>query len=86
MAGMREGSGLPTATNRVHYVCFSCRKAFKQRGSSNWDSNVPVRPFPCPHCKVEMVRLGRHFKAPRQGAVRAWQEVVRLYTQGERFD
>ena len=86
MAGQRSGPGVPTATNRVHFACFGCRKTFKQPGSSNWDSNVPERPFPCPNCKVPMARMGRHFKAPRQRAVRAWQEVERLYLQGERFD
>ena len=86
MAGMREGSGVPTATNRVHFACFACRKAFKQRGSSNWDRNVPERPFPCPNCKAPMARLGRYFKAPRQRAIAAWQEVERLYSEGARFD
>jgi hypothetical protein len=86
MAGMREGSGVPTLTNKVHFVCFACRKAFKQQGSSNWDSNVPERPFPCPNCKQPMVRIGRYFKAPPQRAVRAWREVERQYQCGERFD
>jgi hypothetical protein len=86
MAGKRLGPGVPTGTNRVHFACFVCRKTFKQPGSSNWDSNVPDRPFPCPECKQPMARMGRHFKAPRQRAVRAWQEVERLYLAGERFD
>jgi len=86
MAGMRDGLGVPTATNRVHFACFACRKAFKQRGSSNWDSNVPERPFPCPECKAPMIRLGRYFKAPRRQAVRAWREVEQLYREGARFD
>jgi hypothetical protein len=30
--------------------------------------------------------MGRHFKAPRQRAARAWAEVERLYQTGERFD
>ena len=86
MAGKRPGPGVATATNRVHFACFACRKTFKQPGSSNWDSNVPERPFPCPDCKQPMARMGRHFKAPRQRAVRAWQEVEQLYLLGERFD
>lgn len=86
MAGMRPGPGVPTATNRVHFACFACRKAFKQRGSSDWDGNVPERPFPCPDCQAPMARLGRHFQAPRRRAVRAWREVERRYLQGERFD
>ncbi|MBX7103689.1 MAG: hypothetical protein K1X57_06385 [Gemmataceae bacterium] len=47
---------------------------------------MPKRPFPCPNCKVPMVRLGRYFKAPRQRAVAAWKEVERLFSQGEHFD
>ena len=86
MAGKRSGPGVPTVTNRAHFACFACRKTFKQPGSSNWDSNVPERPFPCPECKQPMARMGRHFKAPRQRAVRAWQNVERLYRAGERFD
>ena len=86
MAGKRPGSGVPKPTNRVHFACFACRKTFKQIGSSNWDSNVPERPFPCPECKEPMARMGRHFKAPRRSAVRAWKEVEHLYLQGERFD
>ena len=86
VAGMREGLGKATATNKAHFACFACRKTFKQAGSSNWDSNVIERPFPCPDCKQPMVRLGRHFKAPSQRAVRAWREVERRYRNGERFD
>jgi len=78
--------GIPTAANKVHFACFPCRKFFKQQGSSNWDTAIPERPFPCPNCKQQMVRLGKYFKAPRQRAVRAWKEVVRLYQAGERFD
>jgi hypothetical protein len=86
VAGPRKGTGAPTATNKVHFACFVCRKCFKQQGSSNWDNNVPVRPFPCPNCKHSMVRMGRYFKAPPQRAVRAWREVERRYQEGERFD
>ena len=86
LAGVRPGPGVPTATNRVHFACFGCRKTFKQRGSSNRDLTVPERPFPCPDCESPMARLGRHFKAPRRCAVRAWRKVHHLYLHGERFD
>ena len=86
MAGKRSGSGIPTSTNKVHFACFDCRKTFKQAGSSNWDSNVPERPYLCPECKRPMARLGRHYKAPRQRAVKAWKEVEAKYAAGERFD
>jgi hypothetical protein len=76
----------PTATNTVHFACFGCRKAFKQRGSSNWDPDVPQRPFPCPGCKRPMTRLGRYFKAPPQRAARQWLKVELLYHYGERFE
>ena len=86
MAGMRKGTGKPHPTNTVHFACFECRKSFKQQGSSNWDSEVPIRPFECPNCKKPMVRLGRYFKAPRQRAIKAWRDVERLYVEGMRFD
>jgi hypothetical protein len=86
MAGKRPGPGVPSATNRVHFACFACRKTFKQPGSSNWDEYIPERPYPCPECKQPMARMGRHFKAPRQRAMKAWREVERRYLEGERFD
>jgi hypothetical protein len=86
MAGKRSGPGVPSSTNKVHFACFDYRKSFKQQGSSNWDSNVPERPFPCPECKQPMARLGRYFKAPRQRALRAWRDVEQAYLAGERFD
>jgi hypothetical protein len=76
----------PTATNTVHFACFNCRKAFKQPGSSNWDPEVPARPYPCPECKRPMVRLGRYFKAPPQRATRQWIKVELLHRYGERFE
>jgi hypothetical protein len=78
-------SGKPTASNTVHFACFNCRKAFKQRGSSNWDTQVPLRPFQCPDCKHPMARLDRYFKAPSQRASRQWLKVELLYHYGERF-
>jgi hypothetical protein len=85
--GKPPKQGVPTATNKVHFACFTCRKSFKQLGSSNWDATIPKRPFPCPNCKQAMVRLGRYFnKAPRQRAIRAGREVIRLYQAGERFN
>ncbi len=86
MADTRPGSGVPKATNQVHFACFVCRKSFKQPGSSNWDSKVPERPFKCPECKRLMVRMGRYFKAPPHRSVHKWKEVERLYRSGERFD
>lgn len=76
----------PTATNTVHFACFDCRKAFKQPGSSNWDPEVPARPFPCPECKQPMARLGRYFKAPPQRASRQWLKVELLHYYGEQFE
>src|SRR5262249_37724894 len=73
-------------TSTVHFACFDCRKAFKQRGSSNWDPAVPLRPFPCPNCKKPMTRLGRYFKTPPQRAVREWLKIELLYHYGERFE
>jgi hypothetical protein len=75
----------PTATNTVHFACFTCRKAFKQPASSNWNLDIPERPFDCPNCKQPMSRLGRHFNAPPKLATRQWHKVELLYHFGERF-
>jgi hypothetical protein len=72
-------------TNTVHFACFGCRKAFNQPESSNWDAQVPRRPFDCPNCKLPMTRMGRYFKAPPCRAVRQWAKVELLYAFGERF-
>jgi hypothetical protein len=72
--------------NTVHFACFDCRKSFKQRGSSNWDSAIPDRPYPCPECQRPMVRMGRYFKAPPQRALRQWVKVELLFIYGERFE
>jgi len=75
----------PTATNTLHFVCFDCRKAFKQPGSSGWNQAIPGRPFDCPNCKQPMTSLGRYFKAPPQGATRQWLKVELLYCFGVEF-
>lgn len=73
------------ATNKVHFVCFACRKAFKQPESSNWNPAIPQRPFDCPNCKKPMSSVGRYFKAPRQSARRQWHKVELLCQFGEDF-
>jgi hypothetical protein len=83
---MVKQPGKPTALNTVHFACFDCRKAFKQRGSSNCDPDVPQRPFPCPECKRPMARMGRYFRPPPERAGREWLKVELLYHYGERFE
>jgi hypothetical protein len=85
MTKQRNERITPT-NNKVHFACFDCRKAFKQQGSSNWDSRIPERPFPCPNCKRPMARLGRYFKVPQQRATRQWLKVELLYHFGQRFE
>ena len=82
----REDVRIPMTTNTVHFACFACRKAFKQRGSSNWDLVVPQRTFPCPECTQPMARLGRYFKAPPLRATRQWLKVELLHYYGGRFE
>jgi hypothetical protein len=72
-------------TNTLHFVCFACRKAFKQPGSSGWDQAIPDRPFDCPNCKQPMTSLGRYFKAPPQRAARQWLKVELLHRFGITF-
>jgi hypothetical protein len=75
----------PKATNKANFVCFECRKALKQPGSSAWDSAIPERPCPCPNCRGPMTRMGRYFKAPPTRAVQQWLKVELLYCFGEDF-
>ncbi len=77
--------GKASASNTSHFICFECRKSFKQRGSSNWDSEIPARPYPCPDCKQLMNRMGKYFKAPPKRNSRQWMKVELLYSYGERF-
>src|SRR5438046_763550 len=60
---------------KKHYACFRCRKAFKQRGSS--DPQVPGagRLFPCPECGAPMEDLGEDFKAPPRRDTKQWRKV-----------
>lgn len=76
---------LGNTRNSVHFVCFDCRVCFKQPNSSNWDSTLPERPFPCPECREQMHAMGRHFKAPPRRDKRQWLKVELLYHYGERF-
>ena len=75
-----------TAMNTVHFVCFDCRKSFKQHGSSYSDRATEERPYPCPNRKRAMVKLGKYFKAPPQRATRQWLKVELLYRYGIRFN
>lgn len=85
MLNMAKSPRVPSATNKVHFVCFDCRKSFKQLGSSNWSTDVPRRDFPCPNCKQPMLQLERHFKAPPQRARLQWLKVELLHAFGETF-
>lgn len=75
-----------TATDRVHFACFDCRKSFKQPESSNWEKEIPERPFECPNCKRPMTRLGKYFRAPRKRMWKQWLKIELLYSFGETFD
>lgn len=62
------------ANCKQHYACFSCRKAFKVRGTFN----STATPAPCPECKQPMTAMGLLFRAPRQRAVKAWKKLEEL--------
>jgi hypothetical protein len=55
-------------------------------GTPTSTNRVHFACFACRKCKRPMARMGRYFKAPRRNAVKAWQEVERLYGSGECFD
>ncbi len=71
-----------------HYVCFACRKMFRQ------PSQRKTRPafgsdkspaFACPQCGTNMSNMGKDFKPPRQSNVKQWRKVQALYKGGFRF-
>jgi DNA-directed RNA polymerase subunit RPC12/RpoP len=53
---------------RQHYICLTCRASFK----GEYASAVPSR---CPHCAVDMIPMGRNFKAPRKRATAQWKKL-----------
>src|SRR5262245_15363180 len=67
---------------KKHYACFRCRKAFKQRGSSDPQAEGAHRHFPCPECGGLMRDMGADFKAPVQRNARQWQKVEVLASYG----
>lgn len=72
------------------YVCFHCRKAFKQ--TSHWELRYPMRKddngkrlVPCPECGRSMKNMGLDFKAPRQSDIRQWKKVELLFAYGYNY-
>jgi hypothetical protein len=66
---------------KTHFACLDCRHTAKHPQAPLYG------PGPhCPHCRVEMVDLGRDFRAPRKAATAQWEKVRRLVTAGLRFD
>jgi DNA-directed RNA polymerase subunit RPC12/RpoP len=57
-----------------HYACFTCRKAFKVRGTYPHTTAAAQ----CPECKGPMAPMGVLFRAPRQRAVKAWAKLEEL--------
>ena len=53
---------------RWHYVCFACRKTFRQH---HYNAEK------CPQCAGPLRNMGRDFRAPRASDRKAW-EAVRL--------
>jgi hypothetical protein len=61
--------------HKQHFACFTCRKAYKARGT-NGDSTD--RAFNCPECKQTMTPMGFLFRAPRRRAIKAWKRLEEL--------
>jgi hypothetical protein len=61
--------------HKQHFACFTCRKAFKARGTFGSRAD---RPFACPQCKRPMTPMGLLFRAPPQGAMKVWRRLEEL--------
>jgi hypothetical protein len=75
-------------TYKDHYVCFVCRKMFRQ--PMRHEMARPIgreqqRIAPCPQCGGAMTNMGKDFKAPRQADVKQWQKVQELHASGYSF-
>lgn len=68
-----------------HYACFTCRKSFKQPGTSESESLPSRRAFLCPQCRRPMADIGSDFKAPRRRDRDQWAKVEALYAFGYLF-
>ncbi len=62
---------------RFPYVCFGCRKAFKQPATAFARS--------CPQCGEAMTMLSRKFSAPRSNDLPQWKKVQFLVEHGFKF-
>jgi hypothetical protein len=71
--------------HKQHFACFSCRKAFKPRGTEEMGA-VADREIPCPECGAPMTLMGRDFQAPPQRAVKEWQLLELLRSFGVVFE
>lgn len=73
----------------LHFVCFDCRKSFKQAAYLNWSPNTrpqasDMRVVPCPQCGNEAHCLGKYFKAPPRNNIKQWQKLRLLHQHGWR--
>ena len=66
---------------KQHYVCFTCRKMFRQHKGYPED-----RTHLCPQCRQPMARLGREFWTPRKNNTEQWKKLEMLYHAGVTFD
>ncbi len=69
------------------YVCFKCRKVFKQTNSVELPeslglSNGKVQECKCPQCGTLMADMGHDFKAPKQKDRQQWEKVRLLFQHG----
>jgi DNA-directed RNA polymerase subunit RPC12/RpoP len=62
---------------RFPFVCFNCRKSFKQP--------ISFAPRKCPSCSQPMTMLSRKFSAPAAKEKQQWQKVQYLVEHGFKF-
>ncbi|MEM9541854.1 MAG: hypothetical protein AAGA60_20455 [Cyanobacteria bacterium P01_E01_bin.42] len=66
----------------TNWVCFSCRKSFRNFPRIATDA---IEERLCPECSEKMCDMGVYFEPPRKQAKKSWEIVRLLAENGYRF-
>lgn len=70
---------------KEHFVCFGCRKTFKQTNRADWNNSFVQYPdhiFKCPDCSNPMANMGMDFRAPKKSDVKDWRRIEGTFVLG----
>ena len=62
---------------KTSYVCWSCRKVFKRRGSER--DFVPPETWNCPECGSETEHVGYSFEPPARNRFKEWRDFQKTW-------